>query len=138
PYPCEPVPAHHAGKEWFTTHPKSLGVREDKLLDLVRGFFVHRIFGPGRDTLLAAPQADEPIVQDPTAARAAAVRAKIKDLERQQANVVKELREYQSSGDEEMDQQWRGQLRESFAEIANQRKDLEAQLADLSNRQETP
>jgi site-specific DNA recombinase len=137
-YACEPVPAHHAGKEWFASHPKSLWVREDKLLDLVRGFFVHRIFGPDRDTLLAATQADEPIVQDPTAARAAAVRAKIKDLERQQANVVKELREYQSTGDEEIDQQWRGQLRESFAEIANQRKDLEAQLADLSNRQETP
>jgi site-specific DNA recombinase len=137
-YACEPVPAHHAGKEWFTTHPKSLWVREDKLLDLVRGFFVHRIFGPDRDTLLAATQADEPIVQDPTAARAAAVRAKIKDLERQQANVVKELREYQSTGDEEIDQQWRGQLRESFAEIASQRKDLEVQLADLSARPETP
>lgn len=32
------------------------------LLDLVRGFFVHRIFGPNRDALLVATQADEPIV----------------------------------------------------------------------------
>src|SRR6266542_3852293 len=35
-YACEPVPAHHAGKDWFPTHPKSLWVREDKLLTAVR------------------------------------------------------------------------------------------------------
>jgi hypothetical protein len=52
-YACEPVPAHHAEKEWFATHPKSLWVREDKLLDVVRGFFARRIFGPDRHTLLA-------------------------------------------------------------------------------------
>jgi DNA invertase Pin-like site-specific DNA recombinase len=137
-YACEAVPAHHAGKDWFATHPKSLWVREDKLLELVRGFFSRRVFGPERDVLLAASQADEPAIEDATAARAAALRAKIRDLERQQANVVKELRGYQPIGDEDIDQQWRGQLRESFAEIAGQRKDLEAQLAELAARPEAP
>jgi site-specific DNA recombinase len=135
---CEAVPAHHAGKDWFATHPKSLWVREDKLLELVRGFFSRRIFGPARDALLAASQADEPAVEDATVARAAALRAKIRDLERQQANVVKELREYQPTGDEDIDQQWRGQLRESFAEIAARRKDLNAQLAELTARPDAP
>jgi len=137
-YACEAVPEHHFGKDWFATHPKSLWVREDKLLDLVRGFFSRRIFGPDRDALLTASQPDEPVIEDATAARAAALRAKIRDLERQQANVVKELREYQPTGDEDIDQQWRGQLREGFAEIAAQRKDLEAQLADLTARPEAP
>jgi site-specific DNA recombinase len=137
-YACEAVPAHHAGKDWFATHPKSLWVREDKLLGLVRDFFSRRILGPDRDALLTASQADEPVIEDATAARAAALRAKIRDLERQQANVVKELRDYRPTDDEDIDQQWRGQLRESFAEIAAQRKDLEVQLADLAGRPEAP
>jgi hypothetical protein len=58
-----------------------------------------------------------------------AATAKVRDLERQQANVVKELREYQPSDDEDIDQQWRGQLRDSFVEIAAQRKRREAQVA---------
>jgi site-specific DNA recombinase len=59
-------------------------------------------------------------------------------LERQQANVVKELREYQPTRDEDIDQQWRGHLRDSFAEIATQRKDLEAQVGGLAARPEAP
>jgi site-specific DNA recombinase len=49
-------------------------------------------------------------------------------LERQQANVVRELREYRPVGDEDIDQQWRGQLRDGFAET---------QLADLTDQKET-
>ncbi len=137
-YACEAVPAHHAGKDWFATHPKSLWVREDKLLELVRRFFSRRIFGPEREALLVASRAEEPVVEDGTAARATALRSKIRDLERQQANVVKELREYRPTGDEDIDQQWRGQLRDSFAEIAAQRKSLEAQLSGLTTRPEAP
>jgi hypothetical protein len=137
-YACEAVPAHHAGKDWFATHPKSLWVREDKLLELVRGFFTRRIFGPDRYALLATTEADEPTVEDATLARATAIRSKIRELERQQANVVKELREYQSTGDEDIDQEWRGQLRESFAEIAAKRKDLDAQLNALAAGPEAP
>jgi site-specific DNA recombinase len=137
-YAGESVPAHHAGKDWFATHPKSLWVREDKLLELVRGFFSRRIFGPEREALLVASQAEEPVVEDGTAARVTALRAKIRDFERQQANVVKELREYQPTGDEDIDQQWRGQLRDSFAEIATQRKDLEAQVGGLAARPGAP
>ncbi len=72
------------------------------------------------------------------AARVAALRAKIKELERQQANVVKELREYKPIGDEDIDQQWRDQLRDSFAEITTQRKDLEAQLAGITAKPVAP
>jgi hypothetical protein len=44
----------------------------------------------------------------------------------------------QPTGDEDIDQQWRGQLRDSFAEIATQRKDLEVQLGGLTTRPEAP
>jgi DNA invertase Pin-like site-specific DNA recombinase len=92
-YACEPQRAHHAGRDWFDTHPKSLWVREDKLLALVRGFFTRRIFGPDRAELLAG-QNDAPAADDGATARAAAVRARLKEVERQQVNVVTELREY--------------------------------------------
>ncbi len=136
-YACEPVPAHHAGKPWYPTHPKSLWVREDKLLDAVRGFFTRRIFGPNRGALLLAIP-DEPEADDGTTARVTALRSKIKEMERQQANVVKELREYTPIGDEDIDQQWRSQLRDSFAEITTQRKDLEAQLAGITAKPPAP
>jgi two-component system, response regulator PdtaR len=77
-YACEPVPAHHM--DWFATHPKSLWVREDKLLRLVRAFFADRVFGPNRDALLISSQADDGAVEDATAARVAVLQNKIKDL----------------------------------------------------------
>jgi site-specific DNA recombinase len=133
-YACEPVPAHHANEDWFATHPKSLWVREDALLELVRSFFSRRIFGPTRQALLTVTDTDEPATEDPTVARAATLHHKIKGLEHQQANLVKELREFQSTGDDEIDQQWRDQLRRSFADVASQRKDLAGQLTALTNR----
>jgi hypothetical protein len=46
-----------------------LWVREDKLLDLVRGFFSRRIFGPNREALLAAtPPRSPPSTSRPPAA----------------------------------------------------------------------
>jgi len=135
-YACEPVPAHHAGKDWFPTHPKSLWVREDKLLTAVRGFFTRRIFGPDRKLLLAA--ADERPADDPAAARAATLRAKIKELDREQANIVAELRAYTPIGDTDIDRQWRDQLRNAFAQIATQRRTLERQLASITKQAESP
>jgi site-specific DNA recombinase len=107
-YSCEPVRAHHEGKDWFAAHPKSLWVREDKLLAVVHGFFNRRIFGPDRGELLLASPDEQTATVDPQTARVNALRSKIKELERQQANVVKELREYRPVGDEDIDQQWRG------------------------------
>jgi hypothetical protein len=40
---------------------------------------------------------------------------------------VKELREYQTTGDEDFDLEWRGQLRNSFADITSQRKVVAAE-----------
>ncbi|HEV7976547.1 hypothetical protein [Amycolatopsis sp.] len=68
------------------THPKSLWVREDKLLAEVRRFFATRIFGPNRAALLDADHG-QPEVDDATTARIAALRGKIKDLERQQVGL---------------------------------------------------
>jgi site-specific DNA recombinase len=136
-YACEPVRAHHEAKDWFAAHPKSLWVREDKLLAVVHGFFDRRIFGPDRGDLLLASPDEQTATVDPQTARVNALRSKIKELERQQANVVRELREYRPVGDEVIDQQWRGQLRDGFAEIATERKRAETQLAELTDQKET-
>ena len=136
-YACEPVPAHHAGKDWFPAHQKSLWVREDKLLRLVRGFFARRIFGPDRAVLLTADRPDQSTMAAEDATRAAALREKIRDLEREQTNIVGALRDYRPTGDEDVDRQWRDQLQKSFAEIAGRRKAVQAQLAELTKRPET-
>jgi hypothetical protein len=131
-YACETIPSHHAGKAWFATHPKSLWVREDKLLELVHLFFARRIFGPDRSALLLAEADDAPLVSDGTAARAAALQSRIKELERQQANLVKELREYRTTGDDDIDLAWREQLRKDFATVSTQRKALQVDLDSLT------
>jgi hypothetical protein len=102
------------------------------------GFFTRRIFGPDRKELLAGTAEPQPAVKDPAIARTAVLRTKMKDLEREQSNVVAELRTYRPSGDDDIDRQWRDHLRDAFAEIATRRKTVEAQLAALTNQPETP
>jgi hypothetical protein len=131
-YACEPQPAHHEGKDWFDTAPRACGCVRTSCWSWSAAF-TRRIFGPDRAELLAG-QNDAPAADDGTTTRVAAVHGRLKELERQQANVVTELREYQSTGDQELDQQWRGQLRDSFAELAGKRKALQAQLAQLAER----
>lgn len=126
------MPTHHAGKPWYPSHPKSLWVREDKLLTTVRTFFTNRIFGPNRVALLAAAR-DQPAVDDRTA-ELTALRSRIAELARQQTNLVAELRDYQTTGDSQTDQQWREQLRTSFATVSTRRRDLEAELASRAAR----
>jgi site-specific DNA recombinase len=101
------------------------------LLTAVRDSFARRILGRDRKILLAAA-ADEPPPADPAAARAATLHAKIKDLDRQQANIVAELRAHQPIGEADIDRQWRDQLRDAFAQIATQRKTAERQLASTT------
>jgi site-specific DNA recombinase len=97
-YACEPNPAHHAHRDWYPTHPKSLWVREDKLLTLLDAFFANRIFGPDRRALLDQGQAVPSDRDDPTVAQRAALETKIKELGRQQTNVINELQTYHSTG----------------------------------------
>jgi hypothetical protein len=59
-------------------------------------------------------------------------------LARQQTNIVAELRTYRPSADADIDRQWRDQLRDAFADIAAQRKTLDAELAALTNQAEAP
>ena len=99
---CEPVQAHHANRDWFSTHP--------------------RASGSARTSSWPWSGASSPAAS--SAPSAMPCSPPVRDLERQQANVVRKLREYQSTGDADIDRQWRTQLRENFAEIAAQRKDL--------------
>ncbi len=128
-YTCEPRPAYHAQRAWFASHPKSLWLREDKVLRLVRNFFARRVFGPHRAAFFEAERQQTDV--DPTGGRRQAVRVRIREIERQQSNVVTEFREYRPSGQEEIDRQWRDQLRRSFADLAAERAALVAQLESL-------
>jgi DNA invertase Pin-like site-specific DNA recombinase len=137
-YACETDPAHHAHQDWYATHPKSLWVREDQLLDAVNAFFARRIFGAYRRDLLAQQIAAEPKRDDAAAAQRIALTKAIKEIQRQQTNVITELRSYQTTGDDQIDQQWRDQLRASFADLATQAKTAQARLDDISQQAATP
>jgi hypothetical protein len=47
----DPANPRHTAKPG---HPRSISVREDHLLEVIRQFFAQRIFGPDRAALLAA------------------------------------------------------------------------------------
>ena len=132
-YACEKIPARHAERNWYPTHPKSLWVREDKLLTVVRSFFARRIFAADRQLFL-----DQPRAADPTSrhtARMQALQTRAAELQRQQANLVQELREHRSYGDQDIDRQWRNQLRDSFATVTKQIADIDAQVEALTASQ---
>jgi site-specific DNA recombinase len=131
-YVYQPKPAHHAHRDWYRTHPKSLWVREDKLLTAVNTFFARRIFGPDRAAFLAEPEPTTGQLEDRSAAQRATLEAKIREVQRQQTNVITELQTYQTTGDPDIDRQWTAQLRASFAKLGAQRKTTEAELAALA------
>jgi hypothetical protein len=53
-YACERIPARHAERDWYPIHPKSLWVREDKLLTTVRSFFTRRVSAADRQLFLTS------------------------------------------------------------------------------------
>ncbi len=92
-----------------------------------------RTFRPDRQALLDQGQAVPSDRNDPTVARRAALETKIKELERQQTNVINELQTYRSTGDDDIDQQWRAQLRATFADLATQRRVAQSQLTAVTH-----
>jgi hypothetical protein len=52
-YRCSPDPKNHAHQPWYDTHPAHVVVREDELTAPLQRFFAQRVFGDGRELLLA-------------------------------------------------------------------------------------
>lgn len=99
----------------------------------MRSFFTRRVFAADRQLFLDQQQLADP--SDGHTARVQPLQTRATELRRQQANLVQELSEHRSSGDQDIDRQWRNQLRDSFAAITKQLADLDARIEALNTSQ---
>ena len=113
-YACVTKREHHKTEAWYDVHPAALTVREDAIDPFVARFFHERVFGPHRLTYLEGP-ADEPVRSSHEAA-AAAYAKQLDELDAANKNLILALQQMTSTGDAEIDSQWRSQLQLQFAE----------------------
>jgi hypothetical protein len=126
-YRCTPDPQQHAHLPWYASHPAHVVVREDHIVTPLRRFFEQRIFGQSR-SLLLTHSTDPASADGELAARTATLKAKIASLHQRQENLIRELEQFEPSGNDGFDQQWRSGIQTRFAAI----------LAQLRTKQETP
>jgi site-specific DNA recombinase len=138
---CEPQRQHHKGRrDWYSDHPKSLWVREEILLDAVRGFFTKRIFGPDRRRHLRAQlqRVADTETNDTTTDRRKQLTRELADLQRRQANLVDQLENFEATGDADADREYRQSIQRRFAELTGVRRAKQAELDQLKIDSQRP
>jgi site-specific DNA recombinase len=135
-YRCSPDSKHHAHQQWYATHPAHVVVREDVIMEPLARFFQRRVFGDGRDHLLAR-SINERTGSDGDAARAAALTAEIAGLQQRQDNLVRELESFEPSGDDDFDRAWRSGLQARFRAILAEQRQKKEHQADLARQSRT-
>jgi site-specific DNA recombinase len=135
-YVCQRDDRHHAERrDWYDTHPKSLWVREDDLLDLTHHFFADHVLGPRRQEVLRKPHQTIEPAPNPTAVR---LQAEIADLATRRQNLLAQMEEHQPTGDDEIDRDLRARLRDRYAQVAREHKANSEQLTALTAHREEP
>jgi site-specific DNA recombinase len=118
-------------------HPKTITVREDTLLAVVREFFAEHVLGPHRRDLLAAHLPADPAAQaSKTAEQQARLATRLHRIETAQNALVSELETPPAPGDTAA-AALRARIRARFAELETERASLTAQAAAL-DAQTTP
>jgi hypothetical protein len=126
-YVCEPERHHHEERRgWYDGHPKALWVREDDLLDIAHSFFAEHVVGPRREVALRRPSTTAKRNDDPAVVR---LEAELADLDKRRQNVLTQIEEYEPTGDEDIDRDFRAQLRRRYTDLAQQHKTKVQQLA---------
>jgi len=112
-------------------HPKTVTLREDTAVDLVKEFFATRLFGPDRAAMLAdslpANAAQQAAQRDKQAAR---LRKQLRRIEAAQDSHIRELDEPTDPNDPTA-RAWRARIRQRFTELETERTHTAAQLAAL-------
>src|SRR5262245_18578459 len=107
-YACVTKREHHKTEPWYDLHPSALTVRKDAIDPFVARFFNERVFGRHRLTYVEGPT-DEPVRSNHEAA--AVVFAKqLDELDAANKNLILSLQQMTSTGNAEIDLQWRSQL----------------------------
>lgn len=129
-YACVTKREHHKNEMWYEVHPPALTVNEDIVDTFVARFFNERVFGAHRLDYLEGP-AEEPN-RSGTEAMAAAYARQINDLDAANKNLILSLQQMTSSGDPEIDAQWRTGIQQQFADNAKRKQVLAAELQELA------
>jgi hypothetical protein len=114
-------------------HPHTVQISETRLDDFTGIFFATRIFGPERAALLAAqlPATDAAAAADRDA-RQTAIKTRIARIEAAQDAKIVELEDLPANPDDPATQAYRARIRARFAQLHDEREQLEAQLKALA------
>ncbi len=134
-YRCSPDPKNHSHLPWYPNHPAHVVVREDRITAPLMRFFEQRIFGDGREHLLAQ-SISEPEIANVREARSTALKAEIASLQQRQMNLLRELEQFEPSGDDEFDQAWRSGIQARFAAILAEQRRRKELLAEQDRQEE--
>jgi site-specific DNA recombinase len=135
-YRCSPNAKNHGHLPWFGDHPRAAYVREDFLVEPLDNFFRDRIFGAGREAMLAAAAATgDRDAHDALASRRTAQSARLTELQRRQDNLISELEKFEPSGDEDVDAALRAGIRNRFAAIVAEQRTVKEQLTATTDEE---
>jgi site-specific DNA recombinase len=134
-YACHHDPANprHTAKEG---HPRSISVREDDLLTVIREGLAQRVFGPERAELLAATlpdtAADDQARRD---AQTAALQQRLRQIdaaENAHAREIEALTHDSADADSRAVTALRSRILARFTELEDERATIDTQLAGLA------
>jgi site-specific DNA recombinase len=113
--------------------PHTVQVAEAILDDFARRFFATRVFGPERAALLKAqfPATDAQAAAD-RETQEAAIKARIARIEAAQDAKIRELEDIPANPADPAGQAYRARIRARFAELHDEREQLETQLKTLA------
>jgi site-specific DNA recombinase len=113
-------------------HPRTLSIRQDILLTLIREFFHERVFGPERRKLLAS---QIPATEAQAAAQAdrkgTALRKDLARIDLAQRSQILQIESLSADPADRAAKAMRTRCNERFAELHAERETTENQLADL-------
>jgi hypothetical protein len=122
--------AHPKTKRSYRYRPPALTVNEDIIDTFVARFFNERVFGVHRLDYLEGPT-EQPIRSEAEATAAAHAR-QISELDAANKSLILSLQQMTSSGDPEIDAQWRTEIQLQFANNAKRKQILAAELQELA------
>jgi site-specific DNA recombinase len=130
--PHNPVNARHAAAA--PDHPRTVSVREDTLIEVIRQFFAQRIFGPERAALLAVQiPADAAAQAAHREDKTAALRQRLRQIDTAENAHAREIEELATAdAPAAAITALRTRILARFTELEEERAKIDTQLADLA------
>jgi hypothetical protein len=133
-YQCPHNPKNPRHTAAAPDHPRTVKAPETRLDQILGLFFTDHVFGPRRAQLLAAqlPATDAAASADRDAA-AAAISTRLRQIDTAQNSCILELEQLPADPADTAAAAMRGRIRARFADLHQEREQLDAQLAALAS-----